>query len=443
MKWSLYRVLFWLVLCSSFSSFSVSAAKLYTAAGDGGTYPTLLEAADAWGAYYGKTYVPCSVQPFVGTGGTCAVNDWCSQAAPVDNPTIGYCSGPFVGGAVISGECPEGYIENETGDCVVDPCPETAGQTVTSSFGFYYFATSGSDFGPSPVGCFNSCKYRVANGFQGPLPFGSGFMLVASQMVGVGEGCGGVFNVDIIPAADIPSVPPETDPNTDGEPDGPGDCPAGTGFAQVNNQSMCLPSGTQGSGPSTSSTSTTSTTTTDPVTGETTTTTNTTSGGSGTVTTSSGSNWVINGDGTVTVETTKTVDLGDGQTATSTTSTTGGIANVTVGSSSSSGGSGGGTGSGSGEGSGDSDLGPPPSWSDPGNGGLDPDLPVGSALPVFETNTGILGAGGGACPAPVVFVAMGQEFVFSLDALCDWAGFFSTFLLIVAGFASLRILVMA
>jgi len=270
------------------------------------------------------------------------------------------------------------------------------------------------------------------------MPFGAGFMLVATKMTGVGAECGGALTVTIIPQADIPSVPPEDDPDSNGEPEGPSDCPPGTGFAQVNNSNMCLPSGTSGSGPTTTSSSSSTTTYTDPVTGETVTT-----GGSGGVVTSSTSTWTINGDGTVTTTTNNTVDYGNGETSGSSTTSTGGVAGVTSGSGGS-GSSGSGSGSGGSGGSGGDDInfGPPPTWTDPGNGGDIQDLTIGQ-LGEIDIHQEFLPEGGECALEDIPLEVMGISISIPLSSACPYFPYVYGLVVFMSALASIRLFAMA
>lgn len=439
MKWNPYKALSWLALCSSFLFFSANsfAVDIYWyPQNDPSAHSGSKESAcDAAAALYqsvrpGQTYniTSCNLD---GPNRAKAIG---CKTAPSSQCGIFY-SYVYMVGATCE---PPKFLAPDGLSCIDDPCKDHSGEVSNPSFGNYYFATSGSDMGAAPVGCFNGCKHRVLNGFQGPMPFGGGFMLVASALSNIGESCdSGTLTVTVIPASDIPSVPPEDDPDNDGEPDDPSDCPPGTGFAQINNRSTCLPSGTTGAGSSSSSsTAPTNTTTTDPVTGETT----TTSSGGSPVTTSTNSKWTINGDGTVTVTTTKTVDYGNGKTDTSTTTSTGSVAGLTSGSGGS-GSSGSGSGSGVG-GGGDVDLGPAPSWNDPGNGGDAPDLTIGQ-LDAIDIHQVFLPEGGECALQDIPLEVMGISVSIPLSSACPYFPYVYGLVVFMSSLVSIRLFAMA
>ena len=174
------------------------------------------------------------------------------------------------------------------------------------------------------------------------------------------------------------------------------DCPGGSGFAEVNNVGMCLPSGTSYSGGATTTTSST-----------------------GSVT--STSTTVINKGGTSTTTTVNTYKDAAGNTTYEGTSTTSGSINQAAG---------GGTGQGD-----------KPSFGDAPT--FDPTLPQESTFtikaqgnPVFSTE---IFQSSASCPAPIVFSAMNQEFSIDFAAVCSYADMIRGMVLLISAIAAMRI----
>jgi len=288
--------------------------------------------------------------------------------------------------------CPPGTID-QAGACVKPPVCPAAGTLKSPSSGNLY----GQDYTSAPVGkplfCIDGCVYKLVNGFSGPTS--TGWYASASIVESTGASCSNTSTTS-------PTTPLKVPAESGGDPVNPEDCPPGTGYAEVNGKKSCLPSGTTGTGKTTSTTDTSGNTS------------------------GSSEDWTINGDGTVTRKTTNTIS-GPGGSGTSTTTETGGTGEP---------GKDGNDGK-------DVDFGPAPSFGEPSSEGFDPDLAAGTPLPVFSPDTSLLAAGSGSCPPPIGFNVMGMDFSIGFEPLCDWAGFFRAFLLIVSSFAALRILVMA
>lgn len=303
--------------------------------------------------------------------------------------------------------CPAPYVE-VNGACVPAPiCPKAGAVTYPTALDGGFFVAAGA--GPYETGPNGSsfclphngglCEVKCATGMVGPNPIASGEVAVCTSLTATGSACSPAtmpeMKVELNPLA----VEPETGPGT--EPNSPSDCPPGTGFAQVNNQKMCLPSGTVGSGASSSSSSS--------------------DGGS----TKSESTWEIGADGTVTTTNQTTVNLGDGSSLSSSSSSKSGMDGA------------------DGKDAPPLDFGPPPSFDDSAVAGLDDAaLPVGAPLAPFQADLGLFG-GGGACPAPITFEAMGVGFEIPFDGICQFSGMIRALFILSAVFISLRVLVMA
>jgi hypothetical protein len=177
------------------------------------------------------------------------------------------------------------------------------------------------------------------------------------------------------------------------------DCPGGSGFAEVNNVGMCLPSGTQFSGGATTQTS---------------------SGGS--VSTSSVT--TVNAGGTNTTTTVTTYKDAAGNVTYSGTGTSTGSINQAV------------TGGGIGQGD-------KPSFGDAPT--FDSTLPQEATLnikaqgnPVFSTE---IFASTPSCPAPITYTAMGQELSIDFASICAFSDVIRGIILLLSAVTAMRSLV--
>lgn len=499
--WNRYRVLFWLALCSSclfFSadSFAVGAPTTYAdshwnwapshttplascIASDARSVSTST-LSSTWVGTFTRTHdgLVYYFKAISGSRYSCLNSNGISFFN-VNNqfqyPTylVAYCLNSYPTGTSPNYSCPTCPVGTQdiNGFCVYpppppeppppDPCLVDKDKISTPAFGNHYFASSGYPFADKPVGCFNSCKHSVLYFFSGPNPIASGYFLVGSTIKNLGSSCDtGDLTVTIIPTANIPTVPPETDPDADGEPSGPSDCPPGTGFGQVNNKNMCLPAGTSGDGPTTTTTSSapTTTTTNDPVTNAPVTTTTTTP-----VTTTKNTTWTITAGGSPTYTTTTTSSNGPttkvttttdpvtGQPVNTTTTTpaTGGSSLTTtttsapgsagVGSGGSGSGASGSGGSGDGEGV---NFGPAPVWSDPGNGGAVTDMTVGG-LPEINWHQTYLPEGGACALNDIPLEVMGVSVTIPLSQACPYFPIVYGLVVFMSVLASIRLFAMA
>ncbi len=197
------------------------------------------------------------------------------------------------------------------------------------------------------------------------------------------------------PVSTVPSTikaTPVNDPPKSRE-----DCPGGSGFAQVNNVGMCLPSGTQFSGGSSTTTST-----------------------SGSVTTTSTT--TVNPGGTNTTTTTTTYKDGSGNvTYSGTTTGTDGINQA----------------GNNGQGGEKLNLGDAPVF--------DQSLPTETNFnikaqgnPVFSTE---IFATSASCPAPITFSAMGKDFNIDFSPICALADIIRGIVLMLSAIVAMRSLV--
>jgi hypothetical protein len=428
-----YRALCWLALCLLFTSSSASAAYpapllyhgFYSAAGYGCIKSSANATADCLAGILSVTWATSDAPVSTSGGqsleantvsatfyqqigyrrstGSLAFNVGHSYMCPYNTTTT-------VNGVVTcnSTQCVAPLVPDGNGGCHIPPnCPSAGSVTYPTALdGGFFIATQSTapttgDSGTSFCLPWNGsqCEVKCSTGVAGPNPIASGYAVACTSLKATGAACpSGAAPLEV----NIPNpleVEPESGP---GEPADPSACPPGTGFAQVNNKKMCLPSGTTGSGPTKNSTD------------------------SSNNQTSEKSDWAINGDGSTTTSTTNTVNI-NGQTLTSTTTNT-----------SSSGAPGA-----DGKDGKDIDFGPAPNFDDSVPEGLNPNLPPAVDLPAFEANLSLLSAGGGQCPAPITFQAMGQDFSIPFDPICSFAPMIKAIMLIVAGFIGLRILVMA
>lgn len=429
MLWNHYKVLFSLAFFSFFT-FSSGSALAAAVAPWGWFYPSAnfqgspkqnaSEACKAFNSTYsgaGNTEASSNFQHSANgifQKGTYQVGALKAMCLTSSGGSSGYyvrygqwCTGAYPSGTapnMVCNTCPPGYVESG-GSCVLPPqCPPAGSVTYPTALdGGFFVATQLTPPDIGPLGdsfClpYNDglCEVKCTTGVAGPNPIASGYAVACTSLTATGEVCPSAAPPVALTVENPLDVGAE---GTGDEPSDPRECPPGTGFASINNISMCLPSGTSGTGTSSSSSSPGATT-------------------------DSNSEWTIEADGTITTTRVTSVTIG-GQTITGTTTTNSGVDGK------------------DGQDGNDVDFGPAITWSAPAGDDLDPALAAGTPLPVFEPSTSLIGTGGGACPAPIAFDAMGQNFVIDFSPLCEWAGFFRAFLLIAASFAALRVLVMA
>lgn len=197
------------------------------------------------------------------------------------------------------------------------------------------------------------------------------------------------------PSTGIPDTMKATPVNN--PPKSSADCPGGSGFAEVNNKTMCLPSGTQMTGPTSTSTSS----------------------GGGTVTNTSTT--TINNNGTTTTTTNTTYrDAGGNITSTGTTKDSTGINQAGT--------------------QGDNktpNLGSAPTF--------DPTLPQESTFniraqgnPVFSTEIFQTSA---SCPADITFNVMNRDFAITFSPICAFADVIRGIVLLLSAIVAMRSLV--
>jgi len=399
-----------LVLCSLSLFFSAnSAAQYWTWSSLGGPSP------------------PTAPSPDAACAATVAFGGYVSYrnvvvVAPPQASTCQIERKPAAGGGFFTyqllpynnaGDCPSGTVANSSAGytvCVVPPpCPAAGAVTLPTALDGGFFVAmqqSPPNVGPSgtsfcmPFGQ-AQCEVKCPSGFSAPNPIASGYVAVCTSAKSTGAHCPSSGFPPLEVSLDNPlEVQPETGAGT--EPSGPGDCPPGTGFAQINNKSSCLPSGTVGTGGSSSS-----------------------SGSSG-ATTSSESDWKINGDGTTTM-TTNSTTTSNGQTTSGSTTSTSGVNGA--------------PGADRKDGK-DFDPGPAPSWSDPGNGGNVPDASVGT-LDSINWHQTFLPESGSCALADIPFEAMGQSFNFPMSALCPYLPILRGIIIFISVVFSIRLFAMA
>ncbi len=355
------------------------------------------------GGYFQKTIggVDYSFKPQAGTWKQCVYY----TGNPVGGTFVGgyyFCQGATYPDATNScASCPPGYT-NIGGVCQVAPtCPAAGTKRVPTLAGGGFFVSFSSgvlDTGMSgSTYCSDGCAGKCTAGFTGPNPVASGYAAVCTELTMTGGDCPGTSPPMNMQLENPLEVEPETDPDADGKPEGPNDCPPGTGYAEINGKSSCLPSGTSGTGSSTTQT------------------------GSGGDTSNSESEWEILPGGQTQTTTTTTSSSG-GNTSTTTTTNTPGINGVD---------------GKDGKDAKDIDFGPPPTFdtSLPAEDGL----PVGPELQPFTPDFNMFG-GGFTCPAPIPVDVLGVVTEFSFQPACDIAPAIKSLFLIVCSAFSIRIL---
>jgi Neisseria meningitidis TspB protein len=301
----------------------------------------------------------------------------------ISNPVVIFTAG----NTSLGDGCPDGYTSN--GSQCINDCSDIECDDPGTSAGESFWN------GSKGVGaCVDGCAIQADAGCISVTSAISGITTTScTQTSFTGQLCND--QPDVVVGANVKddiAVPPENDP-----PQSTQDCSPGTGFAQVNNETMCLPSGTTIDGDTTTSTSDGGTTT------ETTTTT-------------------INPDGTTTTETTSSFTDDDGNTISGTTTTQGGINQA---------------GSGSGNNPDNNGLGPAPTF--------DASLPDEPEINILSVPTPTLSmdvfSNSASCPAPITFSAMDQDFEISFDSVCDFADVIRGVILLLSAIAAIRIIV--
>jgi hypothetical protein len=283
--------------------------------------------------------------------------------------------------------CAAGYVDNGNGQCEAtctpeNPCEDSGGDSGGEQF------WGGSKSGG---GCVDGCAIQADSGCISTTSELSGLTVTScAQTSFTGQACTSEPNVVAgATVKDNIAVPPENDP-----PQSSQDCSPGTGFAQVNNETMCLPSGTTIDGDQTTTTSDGGTTT------ESTTTT-------------------INPDGTTTTQTDSSFTDSTGNTVTGSTTTQGGINQA---------------------GQGESDtpgLGPAPVFDD--------SPPSDSTFNILNVPNPTLSMDlfsvGASCPAPITFNAMDEDFEITFQPVCDLSDIIRGIILLLSAIVAIRILV--
>lgn len=292
--------------------------------------------------------------------------------------------------------CATGYTENN-GMCVPDGCTNCPSSGTSKNQTVALGGISGQQ-GIGASMCADSggseCGVTCTSGIASYNEIADQSHVYCESYEFTGSACTNTSNM-ATPVSAVPSANQATPLNN--PPKSRQDCPGGSGFAEVNNVGMCLPSGSQVSGGSTTQSS---------------------SGGS--VTTSSVT--TINSTGTNTTTTTTTYKDASGNVTYSGT----GVSNSGINQAA----AGGGTGQGD-----KPSLGDAPTF--------DQTLPQEATFnikaqgnPVFSTEIFQAAA---SCPAPIPFTAMGQEFSIDFVTVCSFADVIRGMILLLSAVASLRI----
>lgn len=405
-KWILYRRLSWAALCLPFFFYSVDASA---ALWRGLIVGNICAPANGSFIYESPDAAMNACLGVINQGKTAPnIYAWCGPAVP---PAQGGWNRPLTYGGTGCGQnytqaqsqgndpafsCPAGTVPNyTTGACDVENnCPASG---VQHSSGYYDLGTSESGSMSSSY-CVSGCMYQFE---------GTGTAVARAQVFGVyhyyAQGAVTSIHETCTSGNSLPSNTIDVPPNT---------CNNATqDEGQVNGVTVCLDKSTTETENSTLVTnpdgSTTQTTTKQ------------------------------NADGTQTTTTTNTNSSG---TTTSTTTTTS---------------------AGSGTGSGSSwcqqhpndpqcqaykndeeGLGDPVNFDEALPDGTFPGMPDQGSLEGLEVSYSRLGGVTGACPAPITFSAMGQQFEIDFTAVCDYADLITAIMILVAAFVSFRILLM-
>lgn len=388
--WKPFKASFWLLFCSLCLFFSVNANAdwIYpscTAPKSGGTCSgTQAQTESCLDAVYG--YIGARSYQTPSTGQT----PW--QSSVLYNGSFGATTI---------------YCEGTPQDDTPNPCPNAGAITYPGALdGYFFVATASTPFDTGPTGttlCLPHnaalCGVKCSTGVTGSNPIVSGYAVACTSLTATGSACPtGQQTVTISNTSPL-EVEPETGPGT--EPNSPSDCPPGTGFAQVNNKKMCLPSATSGTGAVKTTTQ------------------------SGNGSTSSTDTITVNGDGTITTTTlSNSTDAGGATTSSTTASTSSPFQEGTEGTNK------------------PYDPGPAPVWTDPGNGGAVADMAVGG-LPAINWHQVYLPEGGSCALADIPLTVLGQTITIPLSAACPYLPIFRGLIIFMSVLASIRMFAMA
>lgn len=378
MKWLLthYSRLFLLPACLLFFCFS---SNTYAACTANYPYSTTLN------SYY--TTLNSTLDPTKEAA--------CDRVAAFYNATVtvsgNKCVGPSITVDIFtSSSCAVGYTSNGT-QCISNTCTGDCPAADTKiSDGFTTTSTGSSSCYETSVGA--KCAVSHGDLITSTNPDTG----ITTSWVSSGRYTGGTCStVDTALSPNLPvsvQVTPVNNP-----PKSATDCPGGSGFAQINNTAMCLPSGTTIKDTPSTTTSTSGTT-------------------------SSQTTTVINNNGTSTTTTTTTYRDGNGNITYEGTSTGTGSLNQA------------GTGTGNDK---QLDLGTAPTFDDtlPGEAAFTPKI---QSNPTFSTTIFEVAA---SCPAPITFEVFSQEFTISFQPICDLSTIIRGIILMLSGIVAMRAVV--
>lgn len=331
-----------------------------------------------------------SVDKFWGEGYTGSGSGTGSDACTVTKTSDGTTNKTSI--SFIAGSCPSGYSVSGT-TCVQNCTPTCPAAGTAGSGSMSVFDISGAIPASGNVCTEDNDKVCVATCTGGCM---SGYNDVTGKSWWIAESFSYTGQTCSSSGSTATAYTPVTVTPVNTPPKTSADCPGGSGFAQINNVGMCLPSGTTFSG----GTSTAS------ITG----------GGSSTVT----STTTINRDGTSTTTTTTTnKDSGGTVTGTTTDTSTGSL--------------------------------------NQNNGGNDKPLNLGPA-PAFDStlpndptfniktitnptlSTSLFGVSA-SCPEPLTFEAMGRSFEITFQPICDLADIIRGIILMLSAIVAIRAVV--
>ncbi|MBS0425016.1 MAG: hypothetical protein JSR71_11485 [Proteobacteria bacterium] len=402
-KWSLTPCspLFWLQACLLFFCFSnssfafIPATTVWTLGGSIGASPSALCTAAGYAYVRQGFFQTVTGSPFVSGSNTFMVYNgaeygWCGTFSGGTNGPqfFQYERCPYPGATrVVSGHL----------QCEGDPPPPCPVSGTTKKDPIALSGISGQQgIGASMCAAATGadCAIKCNSGIASYNEVSGQSSVYCENYEFTGAGC---TNTSLV-ATSVSTVPstikatPVNDPPKSRE-----DCPGGSGFAQVNNVGMCLPSGTQFSGGSSTTTST-----------------------SGSVTTTSTT--TVSPGGTNTTTTTTTYKDGSGNvTYSGTTTGTDGINQA----------------GNNGQGGEKLNLGDAPVF--------DQSLPTETNFnikaqgnPVFSTE---IFATTASCPAPITFSAMGKDFSIDFSPICALADIIRGIVLMLSAIVAMRAVV--
>jgi hypothetical protein len=294
-----------------------------------------------------------------------------------------------------TGVCPDEYTAGATScdlKCQPDPCPSAGTVSNDSQTASFVGSSTPTEqcYKSGSSNCRATCTGSSIVTYDDVAGVSNNF---CTQLTYTGVSCVTTDALVTPSPTSANTVTPLVSP-----PKSAADCPPGSGYAEVNNTSMCLRSGTTYSSGSTTTTSGAGSTT------QTTTTTINKDGTTTTTTKTSGTDTAGNATGTLTTVTNGSINGADG-------------------------------------GKGDNkplDLGPAPAFDSSGLPGEPTFQNKTIANPVLSTSIFSVTA---SCPPPITFEALGRSFSISFQPICDLADIIRGIVLLLAAIVAIRAVV--